>query len=225
MHYIIIKMLPTTYQYLAHLDNLNATMRDVNFPTPPNKPLDNVNNNEHIENMSNKNDLKEECENLTKISHSINSSKLQDTSPSLTSNLVPNMSPNQRNSISEINVGESREEINRETVLTNHHSIDLSVHSRSPSELNNCKENTSVQERLNLYKSKQIEKLNSNMMNIVSHIKPEQQKAISEKALLNLVPPLLPSQTSNTLSTIPFADAHNATYPPAINRFVRVYSL
>ena len=196
-------MLPTTYQYLAHLDSLNATMRDVNFPTPPNKPLDTVNNNEHIENMSNKNDLKEECENSTKRIHSINSSKVHDTFPSLTSDLVRNVSPNRRNSISEMNIGETREEINRETVITNHHSIDLSVHSRSPSDLSNCKENTLVQDRLNLYKSKQIEKLN--------------------QSLSNLVPPLLPSQTSNNVSTLPFTDAHNATFPPGINRYVRVY--
>ena len=45
-------MLPTTYQYLTHLDDLNAAMRDANFPLPTNKPLDTVNSNENNDNIS-----------------------------------------------------------------------------------------------------------------------------------------------------------------------------
>ena len=213
-------MISSTYQYFSTLDDLNPTIRDTSFSTPSNnKQLNSVNNNDLLDTMANRKSLKEECAPLPVRPNTINPTKFPDTSLSSSPEFLRTESPSRRNSICEIKGTGRSEELNRGIIASNHHSIDLSMHSRS-SEINNCKENDLKIDGFKLYNSKQIEKINSHFMAVPPHVKPE-EKRISEKDVSSFSPPLL-SQASNIVS-MPFNDSHiNASFPHVFGRLVSI---
>ena len=207
-------MLPKTNQHGSTLDDLNTIIRDAAFPISENKPLDSVNNNGNKDNMAHQNISKTYRGSTTLSPNLITSVKLQETSSSMSLDLLRNMSPSRRSSLQELILTDSRKETSRESSLANHHSIDLSVHSRA-SEVISCKENDTINDKFDDHKSKMLEKMESNVMSGYSPEKTE-QKTILDTVMPNGQTPHL-SQSSN-IAPISLTNSRITSFSPSIDR-------
>ena len=105
-----------------------------------------------------------------------------------------------------------------ESMIVNHNSIDLTLHSRSTSsELNSLKENIINPDKMNILRSKELENINGNVMNICKKSETPENKLVSEKSVSNLSLPFL-SQAANLCSK-PLSETYMASLPPVFHRY------
>ena len=105
-----------------------------------------------------------------------------------------------------------------ESMIVNHNSIDLTLHSRSTSsELNSLKENNINPDKMNILRSKELENINGNMINICKKGDTPENKLVSEKAISKLSLPFL-SQAANVCPK-PLGETYMASLPPVFHRY------
>ena len=113
-----------------------------------------------------------------------------------------------------------------ESMIVNHNSIDLTLHSRSTaSELNSLKENNINPDKMNILRSKELENINANMINICKKSDTPENKLVSEKAIPNPSFPFL-SQAANVCQKS-LSETYMASLPPVFHRYYLsfIYSL
>ena len=105
-----------------------------------------------------------------------------------------------------------------ENMIVNHNSIDLTLHSRSTSsELNAVKENNINPDKMNILRSKELENINTNMINMCKKGDTPENKLVSEKTISSLTLPFL-SQASNVCPK-PLSETYMASLPPVFHRY------
>ena len=148
--------------------------------------------------MTDKKDFVQECASKITRSNSLFTSKPIENLTPFASNLVLSNSPSRLQNTARFNNStKANEASDRETMIANHHSIDLTLHSRaSSSDPSTFKENSPNPDKINILKSKEIEKINANIMNICTSSETREPKTLSEKSVSSLSLPLL-SQASS----------------------------
>ena len=112
----------------------------------------------------------------------------------------------------------SIEAYDQEKMIVNHHSIDLSLHSRSPPpDLSTFKEDGTNQEKINILKSKELEQINSNIPKTSSKCETHDQKIVHEKSILSLSMPLLSQAAS--ICPKPLNESFTTPLPPIFQRY------
>ena len=109
-----------------------------------------------------------------------------------------------------------------ESMIVNHNSIDLTLHSRTTSsELNSLKENNINSDKMNILRSKELENINANMINTCKKSETPENKRVSEKPISNLSLPFL-SQSANVCPK-PLSETYMASLPPVFHRYLLIY--
>ena len=163
--------------------------------------------------MTDKKDFVQECASkITRANSLFTSRPIENLTP-FDSNLVLSKSPNRLQNTARVNNStKANESSDRETMIANHHSIDLTLHSRaSSSDPSTFKENSPNPDKINILKSKEIEKINANIMNICTSSETHEQKTLSEKSVSSLSLPLL-SQASSICQK-PLSDSYINSLP------------